>query len=169
MSRNLIFLSRSASLKPQNASCQMQFGVKEVDITPEQQAFMMDEFDSFTHKYQEAFQLGTLFVYMKSHGNTNLRGTPMIHCRLQFRTVRGTFYQRKRRLGNRTHIPRRIRSPGSPTTQKQRTACIQSSICPGLPAQDRAATRRKLNLFLASSVNFFLSLKNQIATISILP
>jgi len=36
--------------------------------------------------------LGTLFVYMKSHGNTNLRGTPLIHCRLQFRTVKGTFF-----------------------------------------------------------------------------
>lgn len=53
---------------------------------------MMDEFDSFVHKYQEAFQMGTLFVYMKSHGNTSMRGTPMIHCRLQFRTVKGTFF-----------------------------------------------------------------------------
>ena len=52
----------------------------------------MDEFDFFAHRYQEAFQLGTLFVYMKSHGNTTLRGTPMVHCRLQFRTVRGTFF-----------------------------------------------------------------------------
>jgi len=70
----------------------IQFGVKEVEIKPEQQAFMMDEFDSFTRRFQEAFQLGTLFVYMKSHGNTNQRETPMIHCRLQFRTARGTFY-----------------------------------------------------------------------------
>jgi hypothetical protein len=53
---------------------------------------MMNEFDSFSHKYQEAFQLGTLFVYMKSHGDTTMRGTPMIHCRLQFRTTRGTFF-----------------------------------------------------------------------------
>jgi hypothetical protein len=70
----------------------VQFGVKDVDIGPEQQGFMMEEFDSFSRKYQEAFQLGTLFVYMKSHGNTSMRGTPMIHCRLQFRTVRGTFF-----------------------------------------------------------------------------
>ncbi len=38
------------------------------------QGFMMEEFDAFTRKYQEAFQLGTLFVYMKSHRNTNLKG-----------------------------------------------------------------------------------------------
>jgi CBS domain-containing protein len=70
----------------------VQFGVKGVEISPDQQGFMMDEFDSFAHKYQEAFQLGTLFVYMKSHRNTNLRGIPLVHCRLQFRTVRGTFF-----------------------------------------------------------------------------
>jgi CBS domain-containing protein len=70
----------------------VQFGVKGVEINPEQQGFMMEEFDSFSHRYQDAFQLGTLFVYMKSHRNTSLRGTPLIHCRLQFRTVRGTFF-----------------------------------------------------------------------------
>ncbi len=69
----------------------VQFGVKGLDVNSEQQSFMMEEFDSFSRRFQDAFQLGTLFVYMKSHGNTNLRGTPMIHCRLQFRTVRGTF------------------------------------------------------------------------------
>jgi CBS domain-containing protein len=70
----------------------VQFGVKDLEIDESQQAFMMGEFDSFSRKYQEAFQLGTLFVYMKSHGNTSMRGTPMIHCRLQFRTVKGTFF-----------------------------------------------------------------------------
>jgi CBS domain-containing protein len=70
----------------------IQFGVKDIEIDDSQQGFMMGEFDSFSRKYQEAFQLGTLFVYMKSHGNTSMRGTPMIHCRLQFRTVRGTFF-----------------------------------------------------------------------------
>ena len=70
----------------------IQFGVKDIEIDESQQGFMMNEFDSFSHKYQEAFQLGTLFVYMKSHGDTTMRGTPMIHCRLQFRTTRGTFF-----------------------------------------------------------------------------
>jgi CBS domain-containing protein len=88
----LDFLEPISQLEATARKLTIQFGVKEVDIAPEQQAFMMDEFDSFTRKYQDAFQLGTLFVYMKSHGNTNLRGTPMIHCRLQFRTARGTFY-----------------------------------------------------------------------------
>jgi CBS domain-containing protein len=88
----LDFLEPISQLETAVRKLSIQFGVKEVEITPEQQTFMMDEFDSFTRKYQEAFQLGTLFVYMKSHGNTNLRGTPMIHCRLQFRTVKGTFY-----------------------------------------------------------------------------
>jgi CBS domain-containing protein len=70
----------------------IQFGVKDTVISPDQQGFMMDEFDSFSRKYQEAFQIGTLFVYMKSHGTTSMRGTPLVHCRLQFRTVKGTFF-----------------------------------------------------------------------------
>ena len=69
----------------------VQFGVKGVDVSADQQAFMMNEFDSFTHRFQEAFQLGTLFVYMKSHGDNGVRDTPLVHCRLQFRTARGTF------------------------------------------------------------------------------
>jgi CBS domain-containing protein len=70
----------------------IQFGVKDIEIDESQQGFIMNEFDSFSHKYQEAFQLGTLFVYMKSHGDATMRETPMIHCRLQFRTTRGTFF-----------------------------------------------------------------------------
>jgi CBS domain-containing protein len=88
----LDFLEPISQLETAERKLSVQFATKEIEITPEQQAFMMEEFDSFTHKYQEAFQLGTLFVYMKSHGSTNQRGTPMIHCRLQFRTVRGTFF-----------------------------------------------------------------------------
>jgi len=70
----------------------VQFGTKGVEVSAEQQGFMMDEFESFSHRFQEAFQLGTLFVYMKSHGNKVVRETPLIHCRLQFRTARGTFF-----------------------------------------------------------------------------
>jgi CBS domain-containing protein len=87
----LDFMESIAALEQAVQRLTVQFGVKGVDISPEQQAIMMDEFDSFVHRFQEAFRLGTLFVYMKSHGNTRMRGTPMIHCRLQFRTVRGTF------------------------------------------------------------------------------
>ena len=85
------FLEPLSQLEVAEKKLSIQFGVKDVEINPDQQGFMMEEFDSFTHKYQDAFQLGTLFVYMKSHRNTNLTGTPLIHCRLQFRTVKGTF------------------------------------------------------------------------------
>ncbi len=70
----------------------IQFGTKGIDVTEDQQSFMMNEFDSFSHRFQEAFQLGTLFVYMKSHGDNGIRDTPLVHCRLQFRTARGTFF-----------------------------------------------------------------------------
>jgi CBS domain-containing protein len=85
------FLEPISQLEVVEKKLSVQFSVKDVDVSSDQQRFMMDEFDSFTHKYQDVFQLGTLFVYMKSHGNTDLHGTPLIHCRLQFRTVRGTF------------------------------------------------------------------------------
>ncbi|MGE5575092.1 MAG: CBS domain-containing protein [Ignavibacteria bacterium] len=88
----LDFLEPISQIEEAQRKMTLQFGTKDIDMTEEQQAFMMDEFDSFVHKYQEAFQLGTLFVYMKSHGNTSMRGTPMVHCRLQFRTTRGTFF-----------------------------------------------------------------------------
>ena len=89
----LDFLEPIAQLEAAEArKLTVQFGVKGVDVSAEQQGFMMDEFDSFSHRFQEAFQLGTLFVYMKSHGDNEVRETPLIHCRLQFRTVRGTFF-----------------------------------------------------------------------------
>jgi len=70
----------------------VQFGTKDVDVSADQQTFMMNEFDSFSHRFKEAFQQGTLFVYMKSHGDNGVRETPLVHCRLQFRTARRTFY-----------------------------------------------------------------------------
>lgn len=87
----LDFLEPISQLEIAPRKLTVQFGVKDVEISPEQQAYMMDEFDSFSRRFQDAFQLGTLFVYMKTHRNTSMRGTPLIHCRLQFRTVRGTF------------------------------------------------------------------------------
>jgi CBS domain-containing protein len=88
----LDFLEPISQVAAQARKLTIQFGVKDIEIDESQQGFMMNEFDSFSHKYQEAFQLGTLFVYMKSHGDTKMRETPMIHCRLQFRTTRGTFF-----------------------------------------------------------------------------
>jgi CBS domain-containing protein len=88
----LDFLEQISQVAAPARKLTIQFGTKGVDVSADQQAFMMNEFDSFSHRFQEAFQLGTLFVYMKSHGNNGVRDTPLVHCRLQFRTVRGTFY-----------------------------------------------------------------------------
>ncbi len=88
----LDFLEPISQMETAERRLTIQFGLKDVEISPEQQDFMMTEFDSFSHRFQEAFQLGSLFVYMKSHRGTNMRGTPMVHCRLQFRTTRGSFF-----------------------------------------------------------------------------
>jgi CBS domain-containing protein len=66
----------------------IQFAAKGIEIDESAQGFMMDEFDSFTRKYKDLLESGTLFVYMKLHG-TNHKGQPLIHCRLQLRTVKG--------------------------------------------------------------------------------
>ncbi|MCW4000950.1 MAG: CBS domain-containing protein [Candidatus Bathyarchaeota archaeon] len=88
----LDFLEPISQLEAAERKFTVQFGVKDVDVSEDQKNYMMNEFDSFTHRFEEAFQLGTLFVYMKSHRGTNMRGTPMVHCRLQFRTTRGNFF-----------------------------------------------------------------------------
>lgn len=88
----LDFLELISQLTEEKKKISVQFGLKGLQITPDQQNFMMDEFDSFSRKYEDAFTMGTLFVYMKTHGNSDLRGTPLTHCRLQFRTVKGSFF-----------------------------------------------------------------------------
>jgi len=87
----LDFLEPISQTETTTPNLTIQFGVKDTRITNDQQAFMMDEFDSFTRKYQEAFKTGTLFVYIKTHGAANSRENPLVHCRLQFRTQKGTF------------------------------------------------------------------------------
>jgi len=87
----LDFLEPISTLETAQRTLSVQFGLKDIEVTPDQEQYMMGEFDSFSRKYQDAFQLGSLFVYMKSHHNINGRETPLVHCRLQFRTVRGTF------------------------------------------------------------------------------
>jgi CBS domain-containing protein len=88
----LDFLEPISALEVAERKLAVQFGVKGVEVTPEEQKFMVQEFDSLSRKYADAFRLGTLFVYMKSHRNTSLRGSPLVHCRLQFRTPKGTFF-----------------------------------------------------------------------------
>jgi hypothetical protein len=69
----------------------VQFAVKDIEVNPDEQGFMMGEFDTFARKFEDIFQMGTLFVYLKTHG-TNHKGVPLVHCRLQLRTVKGQFY-----------------------------------------------------------------------------
>ena len=138
------FLEPISQLEVVEKKLSVQFGIKDMEVTPEQQGFMMDEFDSFAHKYQEAFQLGTLFVYMKSHGNTNLRGTPLIHCRLQFRTVRGTFFSASEGWGVEPTFRVALDRLDTKTATKQRTASLQPKIRKRLPAKNRNASRRIL-------------------------
>ncbi len=87
----LDFLEPISQMETTETKFTVQFGVKDIEVNPDEQAFMMSEFDNFTRKYQDVFELGTLFAYLKTHG-TNHKGVPLIHCRLQFRTGKGQFY-----------------------------------------------------------------------------
>jgi CBS domain-containing protein len=86
----LDFLEPLSQTETAERKLAIQFGVKGIEINPDQQGFMMEEFDSFARKYENTFKQGTLFVYFKTHG-TNHRGIPLIHCRLQLRTIKGVF------------------------------------------------------------------------------
>jgi CBS domain-containing protein len=87
----LDFLEPISQMESTERKFAIQFGIKDIDVNPDEQAFMMSEFDNFARKYQDLFELGTLFAYLKTHG-TNHKGVPLIHCRLQLRTVKGQFY-----------------------------------------------------------------------------
>jgi CBS domain-containing protein len=69
----------------------VQFSVKDVDVDDVQRSFIMDDFESFARRCSKTLESGTLFVYMKKHG-TSYKGAQLIHCRLQFRTRRGSFF-----------------------------------------------------------------------------
>jgi predicted transcriptional regulator len=87
----LDFLEPISQVEKAKRKLAIQFGVKGIAINPDQQGFMMDEFDSFARKYQDALEFGTLFVYIKTHGASH-KGVPLIHCRLQLKTVKGSFF-----------------------------------------------------------------------------
>jgi len=69
----------------------VQFSVKGVGIKEIQKGVIMSDFEVFARKYQKTLESGTLFVYMKTHG-TNFKGEQLVHCRLQFRTRKGSFF-----------------------------------------------------------------------------
>jgi predicted transcriptional regulator len=85
------FLEPLAQMEKPVRRLMMQFSVKDVDIDEIQRGFIMDDFESFAGRYGETLESGTLFVYMKTHG-TNFKGDQLIHCRLQFRTRKGSFF-----------------------------------------------------------------------------
>jgi hypothetical protein len=87
----LDFLEPISQLEAAGRKLAVQFGVKGIAVNPEQQGYMMEEFESFARKYRDALDSGTLFVYIKTHG-ANHRGVPLIHCRLQLRTANGSFF-----------------------------------------------------------------------------
>jgi hypothetical protein len=84
----LDFLEPISAFEELDRRLTVQFAVKDVEIDDASRGFMMEEFDTFGKKYKDLLESGTLFVYMKLHG-TNIKGQPLIHCRLQLRTVKG--------------------------------------------------------------------------------
>lgn len=86
----LDFLEPISQIEALEKKLTIQFGVKGIAINPDQQGFIMAEFDSFARKYQDALEAGTLFVYMKTHGASH-KGIPLIHCRMHLKTVKGAF------------------------------------------------------------------------------
>jgi CBS domain-containing protein len=87
----LDFLEPISQMEISERKFTVQFAIKDIKVNPDEQSFMMNEFDTFTRKYKDVFEAGTLFAYIKTHG-TNYKGVPLIHCRLQLRTVKGSFF-----------------------------------------------------------------------------
>jgi len=87
----LDFLEPIAQMEISERKFAIQFAVKDIKVNPDEQSFMMEDFDTFARKYETVFKTGTLFAYMKTHGASR-KGVPLIHCRLQLRTAKGAFY-----------------------------------------------------------------------------
>jgi len=85
------FLEPIAQMEIVRRRLTVQFSVKDVEIDEIQRGFIMDDFKSFAQRYRETLEAGTLFVYMKTHG-TNYKGDQLVHCRLQLRTRKGSFF-----------------------------------------------------------------------------
>jgi CBS domain-containing protein len=85
------FLEPLAQMEQPPQRLTVQFSIKDMEVDETQRDLIMDDFESFTRRYGKTLESGTLFVYMKTHG-TNFKGDQLIHCRLQFRTVKGSFF-----------------------------------------------------------------------------
>jgi len=84
----LDFLEPISAMDDIDRRLTIQFAIKGMEIDESTRNFMIGEFDTFTHKYNDLLKSGTLFVYMKTHG-ANHKGQPLMHCRLQLRTAKG--------------------------------------------------------------------------------
>jgi CBS domain-containing protein len=87
----LDFLEPIAQMEKPLRKLTVQFSLKDVEIDEIQRGFIMDDFESFARRYRKTVETGTLFVYIKSHG-TNYKRDQLVHCRLQLRTVKGSFF-----------------------------------------------------------------------------
>lgn len=85
------FLEAIAQMDRVERRLTLQLSLKDTGIDGFQRSIIMDDFESFARRYEEFLEAGTLFVYMKSCG-TNYAGNQLIHCRLQLRTRRGSFF-----------------------------------------------------------------------------
>jgi predicted transcriptional regulator len=87
----LDFLEPISQIDKREKRIDVQFSVKNIEISPYQKELLLDEFNSFIYKYKEILKSGTLFVYMKTHGQSH-KGSPLVHCRLQLKTLKGAFF-----------------------------------------------------------------------------
>jgi CBS domain-containing protein len=87
----LDFLEPIAQIEKPHRRLSVQFSINDLGVDQKQRRFIMNDFESFAKKYGKTVESGTLFVYLKSHGS-NLKGDQLVHCRLQFRTVKGSFF-----------------------------------------------------------------------------
>lgn len=92
------FLEPLAEMEISRRKIRVQFSVKDVEIDDVQRRFIIDDFDSFVGRYKETLEAGILFVYLKTHG-TNYKGDQLVHCRLQLRTRKGSFFSSSEGFG----------------------------------------------------------------------
>ena len=85
------FLEVIAQMEEVEQKITLQFSTKDIEMDAFQRSAIMEDFKSLARRYEETLEAGTLFVYMKPHG-TNFGGKQLIHCRLQLRTRKGSFF-----------------------------------------------------------------------------
>jgi CBS domain-containing protein len=92
------FLEPLAEMEMLKRRIKVQFSVKDVEIDDVQRRFIIDDFDSFVGRYKEKLEAGILFVYLKTHG-TNYKGDQLVHCRLQLRTRKVSYFSSSEGFG----------------------------------------------------------------------